>query len=208
MSNISILIIEDEVIIAQDIADQIQSLGYDIAGIIHNSEKAIDYLSFNTPDLVLCDIRIKGDKDGIDIAAMNQNHQQVPFIFLTSLSDRSTLDRAKKTLPYGYIVKPFTERDLLSAIEIALYKHAVELEKLSITKEKVDQIASSPLTVKEYEILMDIARGLNNNQLTKTHFISINTVKYHVRHILQKMEVESRAKLLYKIFRVLSGKNV
>ena len=117
MSNISILIIEDEVIIAQDIAGKVKRLGYDVAGIKSSSEKAIDFLSFHTPDLVLCDIRIKGAKDGIEVASIIREKKKIPFIYLTSMSDRATLDRAKKTLPYGYIVKPFNANQLGRAIE-------------------------------------------------------------------------------------------
>jgi DNA-binding NarL/FixJ family response regulator len=204
MSNISILIIEDEVVIAQDIAGKVSRLGYDVAGIKHSSEKAIDYLSFHTPDLVLCDIRIKGEKDGIDIAEMNQKEKRIPFIFLTSLSDRATLDRAKKTLPYGYIIKPFNDRDLLSAIEMALYRHSAELDKLAITKDKVNQIVHSDLTEKEFEILLDLTKGLNNIQIAEKNFVSINTTKYHIRNLLAKFEVSNRAEALHRIIDLLT----
>lgn len=206
MSNISILIIEDEVIIAQDIAGKVKKLGYDVAGVKSSSEKAIDFLSFQTPDLVLCDIRIKGEKDGIEVAEIIRQKKKIPFIFLTSMSDRVTLDRAKKTLPYGYIVKPFNDRDLLSAIEMALYKHATELEALSITKTKIDAICTTPLTDKEYEFLIDVTKGLSNNQLAEKHFISVNTVKYHMRNLVTKLEVTNRADAMHKIIAMLTEK--
>lgn len=205
MSNVSILIIEDEVIIAQDIASKIQKLGYDVAAIKHHSEKAVDYLSFHTPDLVLCDIRIKGPRDGIEIAEIVRKNKGVPFIFLTSLSDRSTLERAKKTLPYGYIVKPFNESDLLSAIEMALYKHSVELESLALSKDKIDAMATSSLTSKEYELLLEVTKGLTNNQIAEKHFISVNTVKFHMRNMLNKLEVSNRADALHKIIDMLTN---
>ena len=100
MSNLSIFIIEDEGLIAEDISDKLGDLGYDVAGIAANSEKAIDFLSGHTPDLVLCDICIKGTRDGIEVAELISKRKKVPFIFLTSLSDRGTLERAKRTLPY------------------------------------------------------------------------------------------------------------
>jgi len=120
-SNISILIVEDEVIVAMDIARRVKKLGYEVADIKHHSDHAINYLEVHTPDLILCDINIKGTKDGIAVATFNQSHKKVPLIFITALSDRPTLERAKKSLPYGYIVKPFNNRDLLTAIELALY---------------------------------------------------------------------------------------
>ncbi len=165
MSNINILIIEDEAIIAEDISDMLKQLDYDVCGIIHSSTQAIDYLGFHTPDLVLCDIMIKGDKDGIQVAEQIRAKKRIPFIYLTSLSDRPTLERAKKTLPYGYIVKPFNERDLLSGIEMALYKFSQELEQLSLTRDKLDTLAHEPQTDQEFKILMEMINGANNEQI-------------------------------------------
>jgi len=87
MSNISIMIIEDEVIVALDLEERIQKLGYDVAAIRHNSEKALAYLEIHTPELILCDINIKGEKDGIDIAGHVNDHLKIPLIFVTALSD-------------------------------------------------------------------------------------------------------------------------
>ncbi len=205
MSNINILIIEDEIIIAQDIELQLKRLGYDVAGIIPNSEKAIDYLSFNTPDLVLCDITIKGTKDGIEVAEIIQQKKSIPFIFLTSLADKNTLQRAKKVLPYGYIVKPFTKKDLLSAIEIAFYKHSVELEQLAISKPKIDTISNTPLTDTEYQFVLNIIDGMTNAQIAEKHAVSINTVKFHYRNIFSKLDVRNRAEALHKIIQMLTN---
>lgn len=205
MSNVSILIIEDEMIIAMDIESKLKKLGYDVAGIISNSDKAVDFLSFNTPDLVLCDVMIKGGQDGIEVAEKVM-HKKIPFVFLTSLSDRSTLERAQKVLPFGYIVKPFNERDLFSSIEMALYKHHAELEKLKITPQKINKIALEDLTSKEYEVLMGITKGLNNSQIAEQHFVSINTVKHHIRNILSKLGATNRAQALHKIIELLTSK--
>jgi len=163
MSNISIMIIEDEVFVALDLEERIQKLGYDVAAIRHNSEKALAYLEIHTPELILCDINIKGEKDGIDIASHVNDHLKIPLIFVTALSDRETLERAKKTLPYGYIVKPFSDGDLLSAIELALYKHSMEFEKLKLTIDRISTITSVPVTDREFEILEDIIAGLTND---------------------------------------------
>ena len=111
------LIVEDEAIIAMDIQRRLKTIGYTYSIIKGHSADAINYLSLHDPDLILCDINIHGDLDGIDVAAYVQEHKSIPLIFITALSDKGTLDRAKKTLPYGYIVKPFTDKDLHSAIE-------------------------------------------------------------------------------------------
>lgn len=203
-NNIQIMIIEDEAIIAEDIRDMIMDLGYDCCGIFHNSEKAIDFLSFNTPDLILCDINIKGAHDGIDVVSSFKRKKKIPVVFLTSMSDRTTLERAKKTLPYGYIIKPFDDRDLLSAIEIALFKYSQEIEALSISKLKIDAMAENELTDSEYNILLDFTKGLTNKQITRERYISINTLKYHTKNLFSKLGVNSRSDALNKIISMLT----
>lgn len=204
MSNISILIVEDEGIVAHDIARRLKKLGYDVADIKHKGEHAINWLEIHNPDLILCDINIKGEKDGIDIAQYVYNHKRTPLIFVTALSDRATLDRAKKTLPYGYIVKPFDTRDLLTAIELALYKHSVALEKLAVTPEKIASITNDEVSEREYEMLEDIIKGLTNQQIADTRHISVPTVKYHVGKLLLKMEASNRASALLKIIELFT----
>lgn len=199
MSNINILIIEDEAIIAEDISDMIRKIGYEVAAIIGNGDKALDYLGFHYPDLVLCDIMIKGTRDGIQIAEWLRKNRQIPFLFLTSLTDRATLDRAKTTLPYGYIVKPFDEKDLLTSIEMALYKFSQEMDSMKLTREKLDSLASEPLTDREFEILNEMINGLNNEQISKKVFLSNNTIKYHTKNILSKFEAANRGEVMQKI---------
>ncbi len=205
MSNINILIVEDEGVVAHDIARRIKKLGYDVAAIKHSGEQALKWLEIHHPDLILCDITIKGDKDGIDIAEYVYQHKGTPLIFVSALSDRVTLDRAKKTLPYGYIVKPFDTHDLLTAIELALYKHSIEIEKLAISLAKINNITSEPVTEREYEMLTDIIKGLTNQQISDERFISVATVKYHVGKLLEKMGASNRASALLKIIELFTS---
>lgn len=195
----NILIIEDEVIIAMDIASKIKQLGYHPMKSFGQSEKAIDYLSFHTPDLVLCDIMIKGDMDGIEVAQTVRKKKKIPFVFLTSLSDRMTLEAAKHALPYGYIVKPFTISDLSAAIEMAIFKFQSEMQSLRLTKAKIDQSALTPLTEIEYHYLGDLIKGLSNVELAEKHFVSVNTVKSHIKSIMKKLECNSRVEVAYTI---------
>ena len=204
MSNVNILIIEDEGVVAHDIARRIRKLGYDVADIKHSSDKAINWLSIHNPDIILCDINIDGPKDGIDVAEYVYNNKRTPLIFVTALSDRTTLERAKKTLPYGYIVKPFDNHDLLTAIELALYKHSIELEKLALTIEKINEITIAPITEREFEILTDMTKGLTNKQIAEDRTISVATVKYHIGRLLEKMDVNNRAGALHKIITLLT----
>lgn len=204
MSNINVLIIEDDGVVAHDIARRIRKLGYDVVAIKHNSNDAINWLKIHTPEIILCDINIDGPKDGIDVAEYVYNNKRTPLIFVTALSDRSTLERAKKVLPYGYIVKPFDNHDLLTAIELALYKHSVSLEALAITKEKINRITTSPVSEREFEMLEDIIKGLTNIQISDARHISVPTVKYHISKLLEKMDAHNRAVALHKIIDLLT----
>ena len=204
MSNVNVLIIEDEAIIAEDIREMLNELGYDVLPIVHDSAKAIDFLSFHTPDLVLCDINIKGDKDGIEVASLIGKKKRIPFVFLTSLSDRHTVARAREVLPYGYIVKPFDKRDLLTNIEMALFKFGKEIEDKEINQKKVEQISNDKLTPQEYRILKEMVAGLNNSQIADTLDITMNTLKYHLKNLFGKMEVSNRAGLLQKLLALVT----
>ncbi|MBX2817281.1 MAG: response regulator transcription factor [Saprospiraceae bacterium] len=203
-SNISILIVEDELVVAHDIARRLGKLGYDVADIKSESTQVINFLEIHRPDLILCDIMIEGDKDGVEVAEFIHAHHKIPLVFLTALSDRTTLDRAKKVLPYGYIVKPFDNHDLLTAIELALYKHSMELERLRLTPEKINILCHDPVTEREFEMLMDITKGLTNQQISESRFISVSTVKYHIGKLLDKLEVNNRAAALHRILSLLT----
>jgi PAS domain S-box-containing protein len=121
-----VLIVEDEAIIAEDLRQTLEWLGYGIFGVVRSGDAAIEAMKDATPDLVLMDIRIRGQMDGIDTARELQARASVPIIYLTSHSDETTLARAKTTAPHGYLLKPFSDRDLRTAIEVALAKHSVE----------------------------------------------------------------------------------
>lgn len=192
----SILIIEDELIIASDIKYILEDAGYQVMNIIKNGDEALSFLSFNNPDLVLCDINIRGSKDGIEVAIAIQEKKKVPFVFLTSLADKPTLERAKHALPYGYIVKPFEDKDIVSAIEMALFKFEQELRSLQITKEKLDKLALDPLTDKEFDVVMEMIKGQSYSDLETKLNISKNTLKYHTKRIFNKFNVSNRANLM------------
>ena len=139
----SVLVVEDEPLIADDIAMTLQGNGYEVLGPVDNAAEATTALSKSKPNLVLLDINIKGSKDGIQLASEVRSRFRLPFIFITSFYDRTTLDRAKATEPQAYIVKPFDEKDLLINVEMALFKHRqkpLSTEKFFV-KEKNEMIA-------------------------------------------------------------------
>ena len=128
MENAVIMVVEDERVVALDIRSQLRSMGYTVPPPVSRGEDAVSAVSTLGPDLVLMDIHLKGEMDGIQAAKQIREELNVPVVFLTAYADDDTLRRAKVTEPYGYVVKPFEERGLYTAIEMALHKHRMEEE--------------------------------------------------------------------------------
>ena len=128
MSPHRILVVEDESIVALDLTDRLVSLGYQVAGRAASAEQAVASTREQRPALVLMDIHLQGEVDGIAAAQEIRTRFHVPVVFLTAYAEDGTLDRAKLAEPFGYILKPFEDRELKSTIEVALYKHRAEEE--------------------------------------------------------------------------------
>jgi len=126
MKQLKILIVEDERIVALDIENMVKNLGYDVVDVVSSGENAIKSVQKTKPDLILMDIVLKGDIDGIEAAEKILSRFDIPIVYLTAYSDHKTISRAKVTEPFGYILKPFDERELGTGIEIAVYKHEME----------------------------------------------------------------------------------
>src|SRR5512136_1674738 len=126
MTGKDILIVEDENIVALDMRMRLEAMGYRVLDVVDTGGLALERALALSPDLVLMDIKLKGGQDGIDAARALRERAEVPVIFVTAFTDEKTLERAKRTSPYGYIVKPFHERELRIAIELAIYKHEYE----------------------------------------------------------------------------------
>ena len=201
MSKIKILIVEDEPVIAENISLYLDNNDFEVSGIAYDSEDAMQQLKENTPDAVLLDINLESDTDGIDIARYIQEHYQLPFIFLTSYSDRSTLERAKQVKPSGYIVKPFNERTLLASLEIAISNHAEEANHAlpKLVMEKVNRQLRSPLSEREFELSQMIYEGKTNTQIAERLFITVNTVKTHLKSIYLKLDAGTRIEVIRKL---------
>lgn len=122
MSKGRILVVEDELIVARDIQVTLQSFGYDVPEIVMSGEEAVQAAYRLRPDLIMMDIMIQGAMDGVESAEIIRSQFNIPVIYLTAYSDEETLRRAKLTESYGFIAKPFDERELYVAVEFALYK--------------------------------------------------------------------------------------
>ncbi|MGB3205542.1 MAG: ATP-binding protein [Crinalium sp.] len=168
MNNIKILIVEDELLIARNLERKLQYLGYTVVDIVSSGEAAIKRAEQLQPNLILMDIVIKGELDGIETADIINDKLAIPVIFVTAYADDDTLARAEKTGSYGYILKPFKERELNATIKIALAKNQEQLKvsKSLSTLEAVNQDKS--------RILASVSHDLRNpltTILTSTHLL-------------------------------------
>lgn len=126
MSAKKLLIVEDERIIAEDIRRIVHNLGYEVLDIVSSGEKALSVVDNTAPDLVLMDIHLDGKMSGIETAEQIYKSHQSPVVYLTAYADEMTLLKAKISEPFGYILKPFDEKELHATIEMAFYKHKME----------------------------------------------------------------------------------
>ena len=130
-----IMIVEDEHVIALDIKKHVESYGYDVAGIHSSGESALAAMKDEQPDLILMDIRLRGELDGLQTAQIIKTDHNVPVVMLSAYADDATLDRAKLSQPFAYIIKPFQERELRTAIIISLYRH--KMEQMVVQRERL-----------------------------------------------------------------------
>ncbi len=130
-----IMIVEDEGIVARDLEKTLLRLGYEVTAIVHSGQAAVTEAAGGKPDLVLMDILLRGEMDGITAAAQIREQANIPIIFLTAYADNEILKRAIATEPFAYILKPFRERELHTNIEMAIYRHAMEEEREQLIRD-------------------------------------------------------------------------
>ncbi len=128
MEKIRILIVEDEGLIARDIENMVRNAGYEVCGVASSGEESIEMADHTQPDLILMDIILRGDMDGVEAAEKIRERYSIPVIYLTAHTDENTLQRAKLTEPLGYTLKPVEQKELMTVIEMAVYKHQMELK--------------------------------------------------------------------------------
>lgn len=142
MAQARLMVVEDEGIVRKDLAERLQALGYSVVASVAGAQEAVAKAAEVGPDLVLMDIMLEGGMDGIQAAEQINRQMNIPVMYLTAFADNETLQRAKRTGPYGYILKPFEERELLTGIETALYKHQME-NRLRESEEKYRTLVES-----------------------------------------------------------------
>lgn len=188
---LNILVVEDDPIIAKVIEHYLCELGHRVIASVENSERALDMIHSQQPDLVFLDINIDGTRDGIEVAHVLDRDYDIPYIFLSALSDQSTVERIFNIKPIGYVVKPFQASDLFMAISIGMANY-YKNQKKELTQDVVNNVALSPLSQKEYAVLKDIARGMTNQQIANQLEVSKNTIKWHTQNIFSKLGVPNR----------------
>ena len=201
MSKLRILIVEDEPVIAENISMYLNNEDFEVSGIAYDNIEAKEQLHTNTPDAVILDINLSSNEDGIDIANLINSNYQLHFLFLTSHSDKQTLQRAKAVKPSGYIVKPFNEKTLLASLEIGISNHAAEINHSlpKLSKEKINKHLLSKLSEREFEIAQLIYEGMTNTQIAEKAFVSTNTVKTHLKNIYLKLDANTRLQVIQKL---------
>ena len=123
---IKVLIVEDEKIVALDLRERLEKLGYAVAGVASSIDEALRKIEKTEPDVVLLDIRLDHSTDGITIAEKIRMYFKIPFIYMTAYADEGTLEAAKKTAPYGFILKPFEDKEIHTSIQIVIHKYKME----------------------------------------------------------------------------------
>lgn len=151
-----ILIVEDSFIVALHLQTTLESDNYEVVAKLDSGEGALAFLEKNRPDLVLMDIMLNGEMDGIETATIIKSKYNLPVIYITALTDKETIQRAKITEPFGYLTKPFEDREIFTVIDMALYKHGIE-SRLKASEEKyfstVNSISDAVVVInREYQI--------------------------------------------------------
>lgn len=174
MNEVKILVVEDEIIIADNLIRVLQKLGYKTLEPASTFTEAIELIENEMPDIALLDISLGGRKSGIDLAEEINRSYKLPFVYLTSNADRTTIDKAKLTNPQAYLVKPFNEKDIYSAIELALHKFS---QQNVVLKDEENLVIKDALFIKDQKhykrvLFKDIVYVASDHVYLDVHTIS------------------------------------
>lgn len=195
MEKIKVVIVEDEAVIAMNINDILEDLGYETVGTAGTYSAAIRLLKEEKPDIAILDIKIKGEKDGIDLATHISEEYDIPFIFLTSNSGKETVDRAKRVNPSSFLIKPFAKEDLYSTIEIAL--HNFQKEKQASTNDG-NLVINDALFIKDKNQYYKVP--IKEVVYIQSEHVYLNLYTLDTRHFLIRSSFSSLAQFLPKYF--------
>jgi len=186
-----IMIVEDERITAEDIHDILTHLGYAVTAVVSSGADAIREAERTKPDLVLMDIRIKGDMDGIEAAREIRERFGIPAVYLTAHADRETLDRAKLAEPLGYLIKPFHEAELLASIEMALHKQKAD----QVAKHQDGILSATLQSIGEAVVATDMDGLITLMNLPAESWTGWTSAAGRGCHIDQVLQLKGRARM-------------
>jgi len=186
MKKHKILIIEDEIIVAADIEDMLTFAGYYVPCIASTFEQVKKCIAEALPDLILCDINLRGEMTGIEIITEINKKYSIPFIYVSAYSNKDITNSAGYTNPWGYITKPFSEKQLLTAVSVFFAQSSSEIE----------------ITDREKAVLQLMSNGNATKQIADELNISTNTVESHRKNLRQKFNVNTSTELIGKAFSI------
>lgn len=196
MKTLEIIILEDEPIIAMDLKDFCEEIGHSVVALCYDFENALIEVERKNPNFALIDIRIGNRDDGIFFGKRLSEDFGIPFIYITSFFDEKTLNIAKETFPSGYLVKPISFGGLSAAIQVGLANFEKWRPHNDTLIQKLNKINKSELTAREIEVVQHLMTGKTNYEIAQAQFVSVNTVKTHLKNIFGKLDIKSRGQLI------------
>lgn len=227
MSKAGILIVEDSFIVAYHLQKTLESEGYHVYGILDSGERVLSFLEQTRPDLVLMDIMLSGQIDGIETASVVKTKFGLPVIYITALTDKATIQRAKVTEPYGYLTKPFEDREIFTVLEMALYKHDIETrllkseekyfstvramsDALIIVDSQLQVTYLNPAAEKLTTVDLEMAQGKSITEIlplqhNETHEFPVNPITCVIENGINEMDHNLSLKLGSKLIPIGEG---
>lgn len=211
LSAVRILLVEDERLVALSLTHQLEKLGHCVVGHSAVGQDAITKAGELRPDLVIMDIHLEGDLDGVEAAAEIRKQYDLPVIYLTAFSNPEVLDRAKQTEPLGYLLKPYEERDLHVVIETGLYRHRAERQRATLREaERTSQLGRlslpplepaadarlATLSPRESQVMQLLVAGNSLKQIAAKFDISFQTAAKHRIKVQEKLGVANDVELV------------
>jgi DNA-binding NarL/FixJ family response regulator len=191
---LQLLLIEDEYIISKDIKTQLEKNDYARVDIVKNYETAINYYTQNKYDIIISDINLNSEKDGIEIITELSNIRKTPVVYLTAYSDIEIIKRAEKTMPFAYILKPYNNNQLKATLNLSLLNFSKETDLVEENFENTSKL--NLLTKREKEVLVTLSTGKISREIADVLNISINTVEQHKKNIKKKLSLKTIGELI------------